>query len=244
MSDRILALALRAVENPYGLAVLGDAVQIEEWWDERMQRYAYDPEQHVQTSAAPTTRWAKSIVKVLWFLNWTESVSKEWPCIVRAADRDGIREESNADTEQERTYYADGSSEGYRDRINQRAAMLFPNERQVRVERYVFALGTIILTPGERGLLVAQPQTTFRGSKLVIPSMVCDAVEIDMIQTANININIGNGGVPGRAFSEEAVGNELSFPTINPAQTVRLGMTNITGRSVRISPCIFGISSY
>jgi hypothetical protein len=90
--------------------------------------------------------------------------------------------------------------------------------------------------------VIALPQFLFRGERLVIPSDIAGLVVLDDIRVGANSQYGASGGVPGRLFSEVAVGVGFLFDTAQPGIQILLRVRNISGNDVMFRASLLGRS--
>jgi len=238
---QILRLALQSLEETDALQVLGDLVSEQNWYDERLRRYNYHSNNTV--ASAPTSRWARAIVSLLLFDPWGNNL---WPSVLKC--HDGVWASHNnpeiidgPDAWREFRNQRENEEFG-RPHVDRQGRVLMPNRpSDAKIKPYPFSFALLHLEPNQVGTTVGQPYITIRFRNLIIPSDVCDAVEVISIRAANVDLNIGGNGLPGRMFSEEARPLDLDFPTTSPANTLQLVLQNISNRPIRVRAALYGI---
>ncbi len=74
--------------------------------------------------------------------------------------------------------------------------------------------------------VVTTTQVLFRGRRLVIPSDIAADVLVNDLRIGKNSQFPSSGPVPGRVFSEAAVGVDLSLDTAQVSQSIALNVTN------------------
>ena len=85
---------------------------------------------------------------------------------------------------------------------------------------------------GETVQIVVQPQVTFKGKRLVIPTKFSDTIIVNDLKIGNVSQLPSSNGLPARAFSPVAVGMQQDFDTAQISQQIVLIVTNVSGADV------------
>lgn len=85
-----------------------------------------------------------------------------------------------------------------------------------------------------------QPQVPFRGRRLAIPSDIAGSILVNDLKIGNASMFPNSNPVPGRMFSELAVGIDLNLDTAQISQVVSLNVTNTSGAAVTFNAAIIG----
>jgi hypothetical protein len=83
------------------------------------------------------------------------------------------------------------------------------------------------IAPGASEVVRADPQISFRGERLVIPSDISLFFSLDDIIIGKNSQFVSSGAVPASAFSEVAVGVRLNLDTANVGNLISLRVRNI-----------------
>jgi hypothetical protein len=89
------------------------------------------------------------------------------------------------------------------------------------------APGMAGIDPGNTEVVRADPQISFRGERLVIPSDISLFFSIDDIIVGKNSQFVSSGPVPASTFSEVAVGVRLNLDTANVGNLISLRIRNI-----------------
>lgn len=105
-----------------------------------------------------------------------------------------------------------------------------------------FPLGfpTTALAAAATANVQTQPQVPFRGRRLTIPSDIAGSLLINDLKIGNASMFPNSNPVPGRMFSELAVGIDLNLDTAQISQVVSLNVTNTSGGAVTFNAAIIG----
>ena len=98
---------------------------------------------------------------------------------------------------------------------------------------YCQGFGPTGIAAGATVNIIVQPQVTFKGKRLVIPSDFAGAVSVNDLKIGNISQLPSSNPLPGRAFTEFAVGMEQDFDTAQISQQVSLSITNNRGAAIK-----------
>lgn len=119
------------------------------------------------------------------------------------------------------------------------SAMLQP--RQVtKARRYPLGFPTTVIAAGANAIINSQPQVPFRSGRLVIPSDIAGAILINQVIVGKNSCFANANPVPGRMFTETAVGMDLNFDTAQISQTITLNVTNTSAAQVTFNAGIMG----
>jgi hypothetical protein len=89
-----------------------------------------------------------------------------------------------------------------------------------------------------------QPQVPFRGRRMTIPSDIAGSILVNDLKIGNASMFPNSNPVPGRMFSELAVGIDLNLDTAQISQVVSLNVTNTSGGAVTFNAAIIGTVVY
>ncbi len=105
-----------------------------------------------------------------------------------------------------------------------------------------FPLGfpTTALAAATTANIQTQPQVPFRGRRLAIPSDIAGSILVNDLKIGNASMFPNSNPVPGRMFSELAVGIDLNLDTAQISQVVSLNVTNTSGGAVTFNAAIIG----
>lgn len=93
---------------------------------------------------------------------------------------------------------------------------------------------------GNTSILTASPQVPFKGRRLIIPSDVAGALQINTLVVGKNPALVSASPVSARAFTEQGVGVDLNMDTAQIAQLISLSLTNNSGAQVFVVPTIIG----
>ena len=88
----------------------------------------------------------------------------------------------------------------------------------------------------------AVTQVLFRGRRLVIPSDIAASILVNDLKIGKNSQFSSGAPVPGRVFSEIAVGVDLSLDTAQISQTIVLNVTNTSVGAVTFNAALLGDS--
>lgn len=108
--------------------------------------------------------------------------------------------------------------------------------------RYTQGFGPVSIPGGQTVLVTVQPQTIFKGKRLVIPSDFAGVILINDLKIGNVSQFTSSNPVPGRGFTEFAVGTEQDFDTAQISQQISLNVTNTSNTAVTFTAMIVGLS--
>jgi hypothetical protein len=86
----------------------------------------------------------------------------------------------------------------------------------------------------------ATTQVLFRGRRLIVPSKIASSVLITDFKVGKNSQFPSSGPVPGRAFTESAVGVDLALDTAQVAQSITLSVENTSLASINFSAALLG----
>ena len=105
---------------------------------------------------------------------------------------------------------------------------------------YPLGFGPVTITAGSSQIIITQPQVPFKGRRLIIPSDFAGAILVNDIKVGKNSQLATSNSLPGRMFTEFAVGVDLSLDTAQISQQVTLNVTNISGASVNFTASLTG----
>ena len=88
----------------------------------------------------------------------------------------------------------------------------------------------------------AVTQVLFRGRRLVIPSDIAGSFRVNDLKVGKNSQFTSSGPVPGRVFTERAVGVDLSLDTAQISQTISLNVTNTSVGPLTFNAALIGDS--
>jgi len=94
--------------------------------------------------------------------------------------------------------------------------------------------------PNETVDIVSRPQVLFRGTRLLIPSVIGQTVRVEDVKVGRTSQFAAIGAQPGVAFSELSTADNLQLDTATPGMDVTLRIKNTSGASIDFSATIFG----
>lgn len=115
------------------------------------------------------------------------------------------------------------------------------NRGATKARKYTQGFGPTVIAAGATVNIIVQPQVTFKGKRLVIPSDFAGAILLNDLKIGNISQLPSSNPIPGRMFTETAVDVEQDFDTAQISQQISLSVTNTSGASVNFSAGLSGI---
>jgi hypothetical protein len=103
-----------------------------------------------------------------------------------------------------------------------------------------FQNAPVTITSLNTQVLRASPQVPFKGRRLIIPSDVAGALQINQFVVGKNPVLVSSDPVSARAYTEVGVGVDLNMDTAQIAQVISLSMTNNSGASVAVIPTLIG----
>jgi len=107
---------------------------------------------------------------------------------------------------------------------------------------YPLGFGPVVIPGGGTANIITQPQTTFRGRRLVVPSDFAGVILINDLKVGKNSQLSSSGALPARAYTEFAVGMDMKMDTAQISQQISLNVTNISGGNVTFTALIMGTS--
>jgi hypothetical protein len=106
----------------------------------------------------------------------------------------------------------------------------------------VFAqgFGPVAIAAGGTANIIVQPQVTFKGSRLGIPSDIAGAILVNQILVGQASQLPSANPLPGRMFTEFSVDSGINFDTAQVSQQIALNVTNTSGASVTFTAWLKG----
>jgi hypothetical protein len=101
---------------------------------------------------------------------------------------------------------------------------------------------TTAMTAGLSLNVAATTQVLFRGRRLVIPSDIAASILVNDLRIGKNSQFPSTGPVPGRVFSEAAVGVDLSLDTAQISQSIVLNVTNTSVGAITFNAALLGDS--
>ena len=106
---------------------------------------------------------------------------------------------------------------------------------------YVQGFGPTVIAAGATVNIIVQPQTTFKGKRLFIPSDFAGVILVNDLKIGNVSQLPSSNPLPGRMFTEFAVGVEQDFDTAQISQQISLSVTNTGGAPVTFMAGLKGL---
>lgn len=103
-----------------------------------------------------------------------------------------------------------------------------------------FQNAPVAIAAAATSVLRAQPQVPFKGRRLIIPSDVAGALQINQFIVGKNPVLVSSDPVSARAYTEVGVGVDLNMDTAQIAQIISLSLTNNSGASVSVIPTLIG----
>jgi len=110
-----------------------------------------------------------------------------------------------------------------------------------KARKYCQGFGPTTIAAGATVSIIVQPQVAFKAKRLVIPSDFAGAILVNDLKIGNTSQLPSNNPLPGRAFTEFAVGMDQDFDTAQISQQISLNVTNTSGASVSFTALLNGI---
>lgn len=122
-------------------------------------------------------------------------------------------------------------------------AVALVKRRQQRRRRQILGLSSTVAIPAGGSLIVqAQPQRDFRVERIIIPSSIASAFQIDDAKVGQNSQFIAAGSLPGETFTEVAIDAYVHFDTANLGNLIFLSVTNISALPVIFRASLLGTS--
>lgn len=109
-----------------------------------------------------------------------------------------------------------------------------------KARTYSQGFGPTVIAAGATVNIIVQPQVAFKGQRLVIPSDFAGAILVNDLKIGNQSQLPSSNPLPGRAFTEFAVGMQQEFDTAQISQQISLSVTNTSGAPVTFSALLNG----
>ena len=106
---------------------------------------------------------------------------------------------------------------------------------------YTQGFGPTVIAGGATVNIIVQPQVTFKGKRLVIPSDFAGVILINDLKIGNVSQLPSSNPLPGRMFTEFAVDVGQDFDTAQISQQVSLSVTNTGGAPVTFTAGLKGL---
>ena len=110
------------------------------------------------------------------------------------------------------------------------------------VREYPLGFGPLQVANGTTVQLPANPQETFRPSRLIVPSTIAASFLVNDIKIGMDSMLLNSNPVSAVAFIETAVGVALGLSTCNIGQTIALIVTNISNQVQNFLAVLIGTS--
>jgi len=110
-----------------------------------------------------------------------------------------------------------------------------------KARKYMQGFGPVTIAAGATANIIVQPQVTFKGKRLFIPSDFAGAILVNDLKVGNVSQFPSSNGVPGRVFTEFAVGADQDFDTAQISQQISLSVTNTSGAPIVFTASLNGI---
>jgi hypothetical protein len=111
-----------------------------------------------------------------------------------------------------------------------------------KARKYTQGFGPTVIAGGATVNIIVQPQVAFKGKRLVIPSDFAGVILINDLKIGNTSQLPSSNPLPGRMFTEFAVGVEQDFDTAQISQQISLSVTNTGGAPVTFTAGLLGIA--
>jgi hypothetical protein len=109
--------------------------------------------------------------------------------------------------------------------------------------KWAQGFGPVAIASGGTANIIVQPQVTFKGDRLVIPSDIAGAILINQILVGQASQLPSANPLPGRMFTEFAVDSVVNFDTAQVSQQIALNVTNTSGATVTFIAGLRGYSA-
>jgi hypothetical protein len=110
------------------------------------------------------------------------------------------------------------------------------------VREYPLGFGPLQVANGTTVQLPANPQETFRPSRLIVPSTIAASFLVNDIKIGMDSMLLNSNPVSAVAFIETAVGVALGLSTCNIGQTIAIIVTNISNQVQNFLAVLIGTS--
>ena len=121
------------------------------------------------------------------------------------------------------------------------AAAAVVNRAPAKARIYVQGFGPTAIAAGVTVNIIVQPQVAFKGKRLFVPSDFAGAVLINDLKIGNQSQLPSSNPLPGRMFTEFAVGMEQDFDTAQISQQISLSVTNTSGAAITFMAGLKGL---
>lgn len=113
------------------------------------------------------------------------------------------------------------------------------SERKAR--QYPLGFPTTAIAASVAGTTVtATTQVLFRGRRLIIPSKIANQILVNDLRIGKNSQLPSTGPVPGRAFTEKAVGVDLALDTAQVSQNISLNVDNTSAAALTFNAALLG----
>lgn len=114
-------------------------------------------------------------------------------------------------------------------------------QRQVtKAREYPLGFPTTAVAAGATATITSQPQTPFRGRRLIIPSDIAGSFLINDLKVGKNSMFPTSNPVPARAFTELGVGVDLNLDTAQISQIISLAVENTSGAALDFNAVLIG----
>jgi len=126
-------------------------------------------------------------------------------------------------------------------RLAGRRAHMVVNRAPTKSRRFPLGFPTTVLAVAGGTINInAQPQCLFRSERLVIPSDIAGSILVQDLKIGNVSMFPVSNPVPGRCFTENAVGVDLGLDTATTSQFITLSVQNTSLAAVTFNAAIIG----
>jgi hypothetical protein len=129
---------------------------------------------------------------------------------------------------------------GFVQQVAGRRALGVSEREYTKGRVYPLGFGITTIAAGATQVIPVVCQVPFRGNRLVVPSDIAGAVVINDIKVGQASQFAAGGAVPGRAYTEFAVGTDLNLDTAQIGQTIFLSVTNTSNASIDFTAMLSG----
>jgi len=105
---------------------------------------------------------------------------------------------------------------------------------------YAQGFGPTAIAAAATANIIVQPQVTFKPTRLVIPSDIAGAIQLNDVKIGQASQLPSSNPLPGRMFTEFAVDSCINFDTAQVSQQISLNVTNTSGASVTFTAGLKG----
>jgi hypothetical protein len=96
------------------------------------------------------------------------------------------------------------------------------------------------IAPGTTVDVVSRPQELFRGTRLLIPSVIGATLRVEDVKVGRQSQFVASGAQPAVSFSELSTVDNIQMDTCRPGQDITLKISNRGGTAVDFSATLFG----